>query len=127
MVFVIIESLDISPTVNILMCCYQDDCSSLLSLQVSLVRGNFDVSLYQESNTWLLANYSHEVSNLIYACCPETYSFYLAKLVLRRRTGMLMNMYTAPAVCLSLILPSIFLLPTGSTGKIILGVSRWTK
>ncbi|KAK2140401.1 hypothetical protein LSH36_1367g00013, partial [Paralvinella palmiformis] len=88
---------------------------------VPLVSGDFDTSLYQESNTWLLVNHSHEVISTKYLCCPETFSNYQAKLVLLRRTGMLMAIYIAPVVCLSFILPSIFLLPTDSTGKLILG------
>ena len=83
--------------------------------------GIFDVGHFEDNNVWLLANYSHDVIKAKYPCCPETYSFYVAKLVLRRRTGLLMNMYVAPATCVRLLLPSVFLLPSGSTSKLILG------
>lgn len=88
---------------------------------ISLEVGNFELDNFQENNVWELANYSHEIVSTKYPCCPETYHSYVAKIVLRRRIGLLMNMYVAPAVCIGLVLPSIFLLPTGSSQKLIMG------
>ena len=93
---------------------------------VSLLAEHADIEQFQESNLWSLAKYTEEVVIKKCPCCTEPVHKFVATLVLQRRSGMLINMYVSPAICISLMLPCIFLLPLGSTTKLILGKLQYS-
>jgi hypothetical protein len=82
------------------------------------------MSQYTVNKVWTLVRASSKVSSKKYDCCPEEYHDYQATLELRRTSRVVMNMYSGPAVCMGLLMPAVFLLPAGSSHKLVLGESQ---
>ncbi|XP_018016555.1 neuronal acetylcholine receptor subunit alpha-7 [Hyalella azteca] len=71
--------------------------------------------------TWILTDKRTSFTGKIYSCCPETYVSMKLALTVKRNAPAYSWMVKVPAVVLSLMTSLIFMMPPGSTEKLVVG------
>lgn len=83
-----------------------------------------DVSLvnFGGNHKWIVEKVTARRNSVYYACCPERYVDITFDIQVRRASSFAVHLFLAPSVTLSLIIPAVFLLPPGSTDKMVMGI-----
>ena len=95
-----------------------------LQVSTKLWEGKTEVEVddFVAHNEWRLTGTSVEKKIKTYACCPhEKYGHIEVKLKIARHASGYCQIFLVPCVLLSLLMPVMFLLPTGSNEKTSLG------
>ena len=105
---------------------YTTFIASLTTLQINIISSLVDsaasvVEDYAKHSEWDLAEITVRRNDVKYPCCNETYPDVTFALTLRRRSTFVIHLFVGPAVVLCLIIPLVFILPSGSGVKIFLG------
>ena len=92
-------------------------------MQINLTnrQSTIDLSTFSRNKEWDILDVPMRRSVLHYACCNEDYIDVTATIKMKRRPGNLYHLYMGPAVCLALMVPTVFILPDESSHKMVLG------
>lgn len=83
---------------------------------------NLDISDYIESNQWKVVDTSATRNVIHYACCNESAFVDITfGVTLERYSTFALHLFLGPSVALSLVIPTVFIMPAGSNQKLTIG------